>query len=462
VLITLGLMAVPDAAAQADATWTGASTSSQWSVAANWTGTTPPTTAATAAGTLVFPALGTCGTCYTSRDGLTGISATGLVFGNTTGQYRILGNRLTVGAGGISDTQGGGTGNVINAPLALSGGPQTWAVGSTLNGYNSLTVIGGVTGTSAETLTVSLPRGDLFVDSDMEVGAVTSNGPGGFHIGGAPGSGNPGSVNGTNGQPVTINGGSLVINPSSTAGPLTLNSGTLLLGTNPQNNGTTTLQVNGDASLRSSTTTKTFINGNGSTPGTDFSQVSASNITVGGQLVVGQGPSNGNCVALNSGDMATLITTTGTLSGTYANAPEGAVLTMASSCQSTPPQLQIHYTTNSVTAMVVGGATATPTTCPAGETGTAPNCVTPATSCPTGEEGTPDCRTSPITICVVPRLKHMTLGRAARALRRANCRLGKVHRPKHSRRNHRLRVRSQTVSAGTHHPAGYRIELTLA
>ena len=361
VLTVLGLLSLPAAAAQADATWTGASTSSQWSAAANWTGSTPPTKANTAAGTLVFPTLKTCATCYTSRDDLTGISATGLVFGNSATSYQVLGGPLTVGTGGIITNQGTGS-NVIKAPLALAGGPQAWIVGSTLNGYNSLTVLGGVTGTSAEALSVSTPRGDLFVDSDMEVGPVTSSGAGGLHIGGAPGSGHPGSVNATNGQSVTINGGSLVINPGSKSGPLALTGGTLLLGTNPQNNGTTTLQVNGAASLGSSTTTKTFINNNGSTAGTDFSQVSADSITIGGHLVVSQAPSNGTCVALTSGDVATLFTTTGTLSGTYANAPQGATLTMTSSCQSALPRVRINYTSNSVTATVVGGATPTPTT----------------------------------------------------------------------------------------------------
>ncbi len=362
-LTVCGLMAVAAAAAQANAQWTGASTSPEWSTAANWTGTTPPTTSNTAAGTLVFPTLGTCGTCYTSHDGLTGISATGLVLGNNSHQYRILGNRFTVGAGGITDTPGGGAGDVISAPVALTGGSQTWVLGSSTNGYNSLTFLGGITG-SGTAVTTSIPRGDLFIDSDMEVGPVVSNGPGGFHIGGKPGSGTPGSVNGTDGQPFTVNGGTLIPNPSSTSGPLAMNnSTTLLLGTNTTNTGATTLHVNGAASLGSSTTTKTFIDANGSTAGTDFSQLSASgNITVGGKLIIGQGASNGSCVALSSGDVATLVTTTGTLSGTYANAANGATLTMATSCQSTLPKVQIHYTSNSITATVVSGTTATPTT----------------------------------------------------------------------------------------------------
>ncbi|HWE10859.1 MAG TPA: Ig-like domain repeat protein [Solirubrobacteraceae bacterium] len=366
-MTTLATMALPAAAAQANAVWTGAGTTSEWSNATNWSGAPPA--ANRSAGTLTFPTLTGCAapkTCYTSHNGLTGVSATGLVLGNTSNQYRILQTNspaLTVGTGGVSDTPGGGTGDVIYDPLALSEA-QTWIVGSTINGYNSLTVLGGITSPSTAPVSVSTPRGDLFLDSNMEVGPVTSNGPGTLHIGGAPGSGHPGSVNGTNGQPLTITGGTLIPNPSSTSGPLTMNSGTtLLLGTNTTNTGATTLDVNGAATLSSSTTTKTFIDDNGSTAGTSFSQLSASgSITLGGKLVLGQGKSNGSCVALNIGDVAALVTTTGTLSGTFSNAPEGTILTMAASCQSTLPKLQIHYTGNSVSATVVGSATSTPTT----------------------------------------------------------------------------------------------------
>jgi large repetitive protein len=363
VLTAVGLLTVPVAVAQADATWTGASTSSEWSAAANWSGTTPPTTSNTAVGTLSFPTLGTCGTCYTSHNGLSGISATTLVLNNTTKQYRISGNSLSVGNGGIVDSPGGGTGDLIQAPIALSGGAQTWTLGSATKGYNSLTFQSRITGSSAEAVTMSIPRGDVFIDTDMEAGPITAKGPGGLHIGGPPGTNHPGSLNGTNAQTVTVTGGTLVANPGSTTGPLTISAGTLLLGTAPKNDNTTELQVTGPATLGSSITTKTFIDDNGSIAGTDFSQLSAtSNIRLGGKLVLGQGPSNGQCVTLNAGDVATLVTTTGTLSGTFSNAPEGTVLTMASSCQSTPPKLQIHYTSTSVTATVVGTPTITTTT----------------------------------------------------------------------------------------------------
>jgi hypothetical protein len=246
---------------------------------------------------------------------------------------------------------------VINAPLTLSAA-QTWAVGKGPgSAYNSLSLTGGITG-SAAALGVSFPsagQGDVYVDSDMEVGPVTVNGAGGIHIGGAPGTNTPGSVNGSDGNTVTIRGGAkLVANPSATAGPLTITSGKLLLGTNSTNTGTTTLGVNGAFSIDSASTTTTFINDNGTVPGTDFSQLSATgNVSLAGTLKVGQGATPTGCIALTKGDVATLFTTTGALSGTFANAHAGAVLKLSPSCASPAAQVKIGYTSNSVTATVV-------------------------------------------------------------------------------------------------------------
>ena len=81
-----------------------------------------------------------------------------------------------------------------------------------------------------------------------------------------------------------------------------------------------------------------------------------------GALKLYQGPGSGGCVALNKGDVATLFTTTGKLSGTFTGVPNGTILTVASSCQATAPQVQINYTSNSVIATVVSGSTPTTTT----------------------------------------------------------------------------------------------------
>jgi hypothetical protein len=63
--------------------------------------------------------------------------------------------------------------------------------------------------------------------------------------------------------------------------------------------------------------------------------------------------------------------------------------------------------------------------------------------------------------CVVPRLKHMTLTRARRALRKANCRVGRVRKPKHVKRHHTLRVYGQSAKVRSQHMARYRVNLRL-
>jgi large repetitive protein len=370
VLTMFSLIALPAAAAQADDTWSGLSTTSAlWSDTNNWVGNVAP---AGAAGTLTFPLLTGCAapeTCYTSHNDLSGISATGLVFSNTAGQYRILGNGLSVGTGGITDNAGSGTGNVINTPLTLSG-TQSWLIGNGFGpNYNSLSLASPANVTGSVPLNVTFQpnagtstTGDLFVGVNMEVGNVAVTGAGGLHIGTAS---TPGSVNGINGHAVALSGNArLVANPGATVGALTVTGSQLQVGTSASNTGSsTTLGVTGAFSIDSASTTTALINDNGSTPGTDFSQLSATgNITLNGTLKVDQGPGSGGCVALNKGDVATLFTTTGSLTGTFTGVPDGTVVTMASSCQSTTQQVRINYTASGVTATVVSGTTPTTTT----------------------------------------------------------------------------------------------------
>ena len=59
----------------------------------------------------------------------------------------------------------------------------------------------------------------------------------------------------------------------------------------------------------------------------------------------------------------------------------------------------------------------------------------------------------------MPALKHMTLTRARTALKKANCRVGKLRKPKHVARHHTLRVFGQSAKARSRHPARYRVNL---
>lgn len=368
----LGVMALPAAAAQADDTWSGASMTTQlWSDTNNWAGNLAPVPAS--AGTLTFPGLGSCAApaaCYTSHNDLSGVNATGLVLSNTTAgsSYHILGNGLTLGTGGILNDSGGQTGNVINTPLALNA-DQTWTIGAgfTTN-YNSLSLASTAAVTGTSTLGVTFPTGtgasfggDLFVGSNIEVGAVTVSGDGGLHIGAG---GATGSVNGTNGNAVAIiNKATLIANPGASVGALTSTGGKLLLGTGTGNTGTTTLSVTGPVTLDSASTFSSLINGNGSTAGTDFSQLTASgNVSLNGGLSLAQGQINGSCVTLDRGDVATLITTTGTVSGAFTGVPDGSVVNVAGTSPCAGAQFRINYTPHSVIATVTSGTTPTSTT----------------------------------------------------------------------------------------------------
>jgi hypothetical protein len=68
----------------------------------------------------------------------------------------------------------------------------------------------------------------------------------------------------------------------------------------------------------------------------------------------------------------------------------------------------------------------------------------------------------PPKVCIVPRLRNLTLRHTRRALRRAHCRLGRTHRPRHMRPHHVLRVRRQSARAGSRHAANFAVNVTLA
>ena len=60
---------------------------------------------------------------------------------------------------------------------------------------------------------------------------------------------------------------------------------------------------------------------------------------------------------------------------------------------------------------------------------------------------------------MVPVLKHMTLTRARSALKKADCTVGKLRKPKHVARRHTLRVFGQSAKARSHHRARFRVNL---
>ncbi len=147
-----------------------------------------------------------------------------------------------------------------------------------------------------------------------------------------------------------------------TTGPLRAQGANLVIGGTESPDAI--LSVSGGASLAANDVTDFSLIQDGSTPSADFSQLQATgNVSLGGQLNLSEGgDGSGNCL-ISIGDTATVVTTSGTLSGTFANAVDGATIPVQSACTNPPAgglAAVIHYTANSVTATVVaGGGTST-------------------------------------------------------------------------------------------------------
>jgi hypothetical protein len=220
---------------------------------------------------------------------------------------------------------------------------------------------------SSDTLTVNLSNGaELDFAAGAEVGAVTAAGSGNAPAVltlGSPGAtvGSPGvgaSLNGTDGNSVAFSGGAaLETFGSNTVGPLTMSGGGISIGEWAAG----TLAVNGPAALDSTSSLTLYMLQPGTTSGTDYSQLSANgNINLGGANLW-LASSNG-CPTFNVGDAYTLVKTSASLTGQFANAPEGSTIDF--SCfGETPQTMRISYTTNAVTATVTNSvSSASPTT----------------------------------------------------------------------------------------------------
>jgi hypothetical protein len=346
IVCALGLSAASasaDTCSPTACTWTGATPlgtgADGWSVSTNWSGATGP--AAGTVGSLDFASLAGCDgsvdVCGQSSNDITGgvVDAGGLVFDTSRGDYTVGGNAITLEGGGVSLSGAGEA--TVGLPITF-GTNQTWPVDT---GILNLT---GAINSPGESLAVDLTNGATFeTNTDLEV-------PGGLTFDGA-GTVSPGtSLNGMNGDPVTVSAGAdLVADANLSTGALATAGATLTLGQTAP----VTLTANGNVGLDSSTTLREIVNSPASQ-----SEIQASGaVDVGGTLSLSQ-PS-GSCTSLNPGDAYTLVSASGTLTGTFSNAPEGGLV--AVTCTGSEAQwVQIDYTSSAVIATAVPDNTTTP------------------------------------------------------------------------------------------------------
>jgi len=371
-LVAVGAGAVPALAAGGSFTWTGAGTSPNWSVGANWQGGTAPSGSVAS---LSFPAASCPSACYglddeTLTTGSLSFDSNDIIQGTDT---------LTVGTGGLSAAtpSGSATATVgLDLPLALSG-DQTWNItGATLG------VAAPVTGSGSLAIDVSgggnmvvIPGGSGAATVDSEVGPMTITGSsttatgvsagqnGGVALE-ASGSSTQAELNATDGQPINVF--DAVFGGAGTTGPVSLSGSDLAAGVPESPAGT--LQVNGGITLDSSSALTVPIVGAGTTAGTDYGQVtSTGGVALDGATL--QVEEAGSCPVPALGTTYTLLSTTGTLSGTFSSPSGGALpndatvplaVASGSNCAPATDALQIAYNTTAspatVTATVVAAS----------------------------------------------------------------------------------------------------------
>jgi hypothetical protein len=363
VALAVGVLALPSPAlALTDFTWSGAAPVGNpgWSNSNNWAGASAPSGAV---GTLTFTILASAActaspptaTCYTSSNDVTGLSVDALSIDDgapISSSYQITGNAITLGGGGLTAGTSATTmgSAALRLPITLSAS-QTWSVDGN-NNNSQLGLYGDVTGPTGNTLNISLTR-QTFLGlngNDVEVGpvAITSGGsssPGTLAIGN-------GKLNATDGSPVSLTNAGLFSSGSSMVGPLTSTRGNIQVGEGGTPAGT--LALSGALTLDGASAVSMFIDGSGTSAGSDYSQISASGTVdlANARLSLIGNTNTGTCPSLTVGDTDTLVTTTGRLTGRFAGTPDGTIVQLL--CSPAPaPKERINYTGQTVTATVV-------------------------------------------------------------------------------------------------------------
>jgi hypothetical protein len=368
---SLAIAIVPASALAATDTWTGGTAAGagagNWTNATNWTsGGTP---AAPASGdSLDFPVL-TCSantTCTTSGNDepidfpITGISI------DAGGGYTLSGNEIKLGSGGLKVTASAAGYVLLGFPIKLDSTipAHTWSLsGDGPVNSDALRASGS---------TITGPTSDLEVDMSnyvtadfhtVDVGALTFSGAtvsnsgtsanqnGGVFLSASS------KLNVTSRHAVNANEVNLTSNGGEIGGPFTSTGANLEVGGNSLTN---TVTFDSAAALDSATNVQMWMIP-GSTAGMDYSQMigsaAGSNINLGGASL-SLNNADGSCSNLAPGTVATLVTTSGILTGTFGGISDGTIVNIGC-IGGTPQQARINYhrsvSPETVTATILGG-----------------------------------------------------------------------------------------------------------
>jgi hypothetical protein len=361
VAVGLCLALAPAALASSPSfTWTGSAEFEEWSQAENWAGKSAPV-AHEKVGTLAFPRLTSesCTgeeeefhACYFSENDLEGLSAKSLELDDGD-IYEIDGEALELGSGGLIAAPASGSSgralDFLDLPLELSAS-QKWSVSGRGTGeLSGLALEGEVEGPQGPgtTLAVELSKdASLYLENYTEVGPVTISGASASKAGFENGIVDlaEGELNSEDGKAVDLS--HVFLFGSGAVGALTTDDAEVDVGGELEPGAIEATSVK----LDPATKIAFRITGKEMIPEADYSQLLAEGaVELGGATIgveVGPASKGGVCPELVTGHTYTFVSTTKTLSGTFANAPEHGSdipINFAASCGNASQVMRIDY-----------------------------------------------------------------------------------------------------------------------
>jgi hypothetical protein len=353
-------------------TWSGRSevsseSSFDWSLGANWQGEEVPKSGELVR-TLTFPRLASpacdaevpADACYDSYNDLSGLSVGALQLDNAD-DYVIAGDGISIGSGGLTATPASGpvgaAGDVIAVPLKLSAS-QAWSVSGrgSISEEAGLLLAEKVTGVgSALEIGLSNEPFVYFAENDTEVGPLSIEGANAAEFGVFNGVLEllDGRLNASDGQPVHLS--HLFLVGGGSLGDLTTSGAEIDVG----------VPAGGieaaSATLDQASHVEFNVLGQGTTPMVDNSElVSHGAIALAGaklEVVVRPPKAGASCPTLVRGRTYTFVSTTGTVAGSFSNAPVGGPelpLRFAQACPAKSQTMRIGYHESGALQTVTG------------------------------------------------------------------------------------------------------------
>ncbi len=371
VLGVSGALLTAGSAVAADFTWAGAEPlgTPDWSHGGNWEGGVAPFGSV---GTLTFPGLlgepcpELVHTCYQSSDDIPGLDVNRMSFGgDTSAQYAIGGEALTLGAGGLTAamTSGDGVGYAtLTLPITL-GAPQVWSIDGNNNGSGIDIADGGRVEGPAESLAVHLSSlaALRIEEGDMEAGPITITGANsGF-------SGVEASLNGEVALGSYEAHSERVVGHKSAVHAADASPSSFLNATDKNAVDITDVSLTsftGDIGPLTSTgglldieETLTVAGGVTLDPTSELELHLGSQLTATGNVNLGNAKLSlpgSACGSPVPGEVYTLVSTSGSVSSTFGGIPNGGTIEQKDGyCTNEYAALRINYTAHAVTATVV-------------------------------------------------------------------------------------------------------------